>query len=112
MCCKSLDVNALIPLDSSIVIESWKSVNNSGLIQEANRIITCLYIIIDAVLEQRCFLQSDRDYLKKNKDVLKTDKMNELIEKEFFNFSNKLIDLLYNEKFDIVNEQYLLFREY
>lgn len=113
LACKSLDFDALIPVDSSIVSDCWKTiVMTSNTLPEADCTITMLLIILDALLEQRAFNEFDKEFIVHHKDELITDRMRWLLDKEFFSFADSLIKLLYDEKFDEAIKQYLLFGDY
>lgn len=111
--CKSLDENTLLPVDAAVVKRSWETatVNADGL-PEADRSTVLICTILDAMLEQREFLQADRELILQSKELLNSAEFSELLEKEFFNFAARLRELLDREMFDEALQQYLTFRNY
>ena len=112
MCCKSLDEKALLPLDSSIIERGWKTIKQEHGLPTADEYTTLICVLLDSILEQKAFLDHDKDYIRKNKGLLQREELKILLRKEFFSFTNELVELLEQEKFEQINDRYLSFCDY
>ena len=100
LCCKSLFENAILPLDKSCNRYAFENFEEKDGVRYANSIVKMISIIMNSMLEHGGFNDESMRFIKANSTLLDDTKLFSLLDKEFFEFTPKLIKLLKENKFD------------
>lgn len=104
--CKSFYWNVLLPLDNDIQELLW----NTRKKIEADYICFIVnWIMGQWIIEKNGM---EYEYLDENINLLEKKEVFNCLKKEFFNFTEKLIEMLKNRKYESILGEYIKFREY
>lgn len=108
LCCKSRFENSLLPLDKFCNEYAWNTcfVDAKG-IYRASREVEVLYIIVSALLEKQLFSEQEQKYIMDNADVLDDRDFNAMMEKEFFGYTDELISMIKQGRFEECIRRYI-----
>ena len=114
LCCKSVFADALLPIDRYVVAESWKNRawNNELGFYETDTKIELLFVIVQNVLGNNMFDKADIDFIESNKKILDSNGFRELLQKEFFDYTDKLILYLLNDQYEECINNYISNMDY
>lgn len=114
MCCKSKFENSLLPLDKEIIDFSWeeRKLDSDKGFYVAGEITELLFVIVNCILNKNAFEESDKLYLQKRKELLFSKKLSNLLEKEFFGFTEKLLESLQKEEYSKIIDGYVRNTDY
>lgn len=105
--CHSLTPKTWIPLDNLIQRAAWE--NDEKILDDK---IYYVYRLCWAIFKDQAFSLNTINTLIYNKHVLKDKDFIEYLKPVFFNFSDKLLDLLKSEKFDEIVIDYRTYNNY
>lgn len=100
LCCKSLFENAILPLDKLCNRYAFDNFEEKDGVRYANSIVKMVSIIMNSMLEHGEFNDESMQFIKANSTLLDDADLFRLLDKEFFEFTPKLIKLLKENKFD------------
>ena len=114
LCCKSLIPKIWIPLDKKINDAIWekKYFNEKNLnwqIDDQNLIV---YLIVRCIFDKQHFSTNYISEIQEYNSLLSDNYVNEALRLIFFKFTPRLIELIQNNKFDLIFHEYITFLEY
>lgn len=115
MCCKSkFEDAALLPLDKAILDFSWeeRKLDSDKGFYVAGEITELLFVIVNCIFNKNAFEEADKLYITGKKELLFSKEIFNLLEKEFFGFTGRLIESLQKEEYDQIIDEYVLNTDY
>ena len=113
MCCKSFFENSILPLDKYCNKEAWNSIrqNACGYV-EASSETQLIYLLCNCIFEKGRFEEKDQKLLCENGSVVESENFKKLVERIFFDFSDRLICKLKNGEFATIIFDYRTYKDY
>lgn len=114
LCTKSVNMNAWLPLDR-LINESiwenriWDAENNWWIMDEYNLVV---YLVVRSVFEKNRFEDNYIYEIEKRKDYLYSDECRKKLECVFFKFTDTLLKLINEKKYNDILHSYLNFCDY
>lgn len=110
--CKSFYWDVLLPLDHYLQELLWKSVNYSEENIRKRTEVEYTSFIVQWIMGRWAIGKKEIEYLDKNMKLLKERETFNCLEKEFFNFTEKLVEMLRNREYESILDEYVQYREY
>lgn len=110
--CMSLTPKVVLPLDKLIQVEAWNAPRIEKKCYFINPYVEIIYDITDCIFNKRSFSNDDRNYIHNNKEYLLEEKTKEMLKKVFFRFTDILLELIWEEKYDVIYPKYITFTDY
>ena len=99
-----------IPLDLHVQAAIWEnSSSDTNLLDDES---AWIYRMCLCIFTQVKLYEDDIEYFKKNKEIPFKDTIRERLELVFFGFTDRLLELLKNEKYEDIVETFYTYREY
>lgn len=113
MCCKSFFENSILPLDKYCNKEAWNRIrqNACGYV-EASSETQLIYLLCNCIFEKGRFEEKDQKLLCENGSVVESENFKKLVERIFFDFSDRLICKLKNGEFATIIFDYRTYKDY
>jgi hypothetical protein len=114
LCLKSLMGNIWIPMDNYINNrvwneKRWDEQNNWWIIDDQTQLV---YLIARCVFDKGTFSEVYIDEIEKRKHLLVESVVLYMLEKVFFGFSNELVRMLHDGRYQSIVSDYLAFSDY
>ncbi len=114
LCCISLTPKTWIPLDKCINEDLWgKRVfdeNNHWWILDDET--TLIYLIVRAIFDKREFRTGYKNGIEERKALLENDSTKKKLSKVFFKYTDRLVTLLNEGRYEEIINDYFTFTEY
>lgn len=114
LCCMSLTQYAWVPLDSYIQRYMWENKvwdeKNNWWIMDINS--RYAYYFIRCVFDKKTFSDKYINEIEKSKYQIDTNIVSSLLEKAFFKFTGKLLELVEEKKYQEIITEYKKFKDY
>ena len=114
LCVKCLNINAWIPLDKKINSSIWNDKiwnNNLGCWQMDEKNLIC-YLIARCIFDKHKFSVNYISEIRQRKYLLDDTEVIEKLQSVFFDFTQKLINLIKKEEFDNILNLYIGYSNY
>ncbi len=112
LCCMSYFQNCWLPLDKITNQTAWDNYDFQDGYYLLNEIDRLVYNITNCFFTERSFKFTIRGYLENNASLLDNDIVRKKLEKEFFSFTDILLDHLKSHKYEEVFIAYKSFINY
>lgn len=114
LCCKSFMPKVWIPLDKKINEDIWKKrvwdeKNQWWTLDERTELI---YLLVRCVFDKRGFSPLYIAEIEQRKELLKDEEVLEKMRLVFFKFTDTLIRMIEEQKYESIIERYIAFSEY
>lgn len=110
--CMSLTLKTLIPLDKLIQNEAWNKEVLSNHMKFLSEDIYIVFLITQCVFLQKNFDDHARQFLYERREILQTEKVYMYLKKVFFSYTEQLISLVSQNKFENIYFDYISFMNY
>lgn len=111
--CKSFFEKSILPLDKYCIKYAWEKTikNENGYVFSSPEIVL-LYLLCNCIFEKKKFEKNDIDFIINHMEIIVSSEFIFLLRKEFFLYTEYLVDELCNKKFDEIVDKYRMFKEY
>lgn len=114
LCCKSLTPKVWIPLDKRINNDIWKQRvwNEKQSWYELDEKTEIIYLIVRSIFDKHIFSNVYKKEIEKRKYLLQECDVREKLQLVFFHFTDTLIEMTLNGRYEEIIQKYLSFTEY
>lgn len=114
LCCKSLTPKVWIPLDKKINNDIWEQRvwNEKQKWYELDEKTEVIYLVVRSIFDKHVFSNVYKKEIEKRKNLLKECDVREKLQLVFFHFTDTLIEMVLNGRYEEIIPKYLSFTEY
>lgn len=110
--CLSLTPYVWIPLEKTIQKAVWESFTLNFGKKYLSFNVKCIYIIAISLFRDKKFNVTNKEFLEKHIDILDNEKFKIMLKKILFSFTDILIQMIKEKKYDDIYNSYISFQNY